>query len=292
MVHPSLIHEDGTRFFPSDKIVVKLKQNYQNSATFTLLSKLCLKLLNQNEYNSNIWHLKIQDWSCGNLSEIIDLLEDTAFFEWVEVDFWRSYPKQNIASPLNEPIDPYFEAQWPLNNSGDVPNYIPFPNVLFKEDADMDVLEAWELTKGSPDIIVAVIDDGVELSHPDLADNLVPGRSFGDDFDGENGMHGGGSHGTGVAGLIAAIENDEYVVGVAPRCRIMPIRVPLGEEEFGLDSDYGNAIRHAYIRGADIINNSWGGGPSSDIINDAIKDAVEEGRDGKRNFSGFLSWQR
>lgn len=131
--------------------------------------------------------------------------------------------------------DPYRAQQWSLD--------------------DLRVEEAWEVDRGR-DAIVAVIDTGVDLEHPDLRDRILrdtDGEVLGLDLvaDDPSDQHG---HGTLVAGIVAATaDNGQGIAGVAPRARIMPIRV-LDEDGAGRASHVDTAIRWAADHGADVIN--------------------------------------
>jgi hypothetical protein len=134
-------------------------------------------------------------------------------------------------------------------------------------DNDMQVAEAWELVTPSPSITVAVVDSGVDLTHPDL--NLVRGY----DPDGTGDGRARGSHGTSVAGNVGAIgDNTLGVMGTAPGVQIMPIF--MGSSL----SEVADALDTAVEKGADVITNSWGwvGAPSSEIES-AIRDALDAG---------------
>ncbi|MGH9365656.1 MAG: S8 family serine peptidase [Thermoanaerobaculia bacterium] len=131
--------------------------------------------------------------------------------------------------------------------------------------------EAWDVTQGQG-ITVAVVDSGVDYTHPDIAENIVPGWNFvantSDPMD-DNG------HGTHVAGTIAAIGNNGLgIVGVAPQARIMPLK---GFDKTGLGSVdvLGAAIVYAAEHGADVINNSWAcqnpGCASDPFVEDAVR---------------------
>jgi subtilisin family serine protease len=130
--------------------------------------------------------------------------------------------------------------------------------------------QAWaNCLQGSPTVVVAVVDGGVDLTHPDLVDNLLPGYNFVEDntipMD-DNG------HGTHVAGIIAASINGVGVVGVAPRVKILPVRVMSNGS--GSNSTIAAGIRWAADR-AQIINLSLGGPSSSQVLQDAINYAIQ-----------------
>lgn len=132
-------------------------------------------------------------------------------------------------------------------------------------------------------IRVAVIDQGVDLDHPDLAANLLPG------FDATDGGDGGtngdcwanDAHGTCCAGIIAAVNNTIGTIGVAHNCRIIPIRVSYTRNNIQIWNDdwMVNAINHAWDDdNADVLSCSWGGGTSVAAVNNEISAALNQGR--------------
>ncbi|GAC1436102.1 MAG: hypothetical protein NVSMB51_06740 [Solirubrobacteraceae bacterium] len=120
--------------------------------------------------------------------------------------------------------------------------------------------------------IVAVVDTGVKIDHPDLAGRLLPGHDF---VAGTDQMHDGNGHGTHVAGIIAADKgNGIGIAGVAPLARILPVRV-LGDDGSGSDADVGAGIDYAVAHGANVINLSLGGTVLSALLPSATGDAVQ-----------------
>jgi subtilisin family serine protease len=151
--------------------------------------------------------------------------------------------------------------------------------------------QAWERTMGSPDVIVAVIDTGVDLGHPDLRGRLVSGISFVNEVSGPTGEPGDNTvqpiknngpiddngHGTHVAGIIAAqADNGEGIAGVAPNCRIMPVKV-LAYNTRGFDGDVVAGIVWAVDHGARIVNMSLGGEGGGRSLERAIQYAGARG---------------
>lgn len=133
---------------------------------------------------------------------------------------------------------------------------------------------AWDITTGSAAVTIAIIDTGIDGTHPDLADKIVPGFDFvardGDPQDG----HG---HGTHVAGIAAATSNNSAgVAGLDWQARIMAVRV-LDEYGVGWDSDIAEGIRWAYQNGAKVLNLSLGGPGYSQAMQDAINAAHDAG---------------
>ncbi|MGA9761125.1 MAG: S8 family serine peptidase [Gaiellaceae bacterium] len=143
--------------------------------------------------------------------------------------------------------DPYLDSSsWPLANP------------LFPA--------AWSLTTGSPNTVVAVIDTGVQLNHPDLG-TFVPGYDF---VNNDSDPSDDGGHGTAVAGIIAGQGNNGLgIVGTCWGCRIMPVKV-LGASGFGSDSAVAAGIVWAVDHGAGVINLSLGGASSSQTLADAV----------------------
>jgi subtilisin family serine protease len=147
--------------------------------------------------------------------------------------------------------------------------------------------EAWTVTRGAG-AVVAVVDTGVALDHPDLVDRLVrreDGSVLGLDLvdaDGDAGDRHG--HGTLVAGIVAATADDGHgIAGVAPEARILPVRV-LDEDGAGRSEDVGRAIRWAVDHGADVVNVSLEAVAGSDgargapgVPDDAVRYADQRG---------------
>ena len=156
--------------------------------------------------------------------------------------------------------------------------------------ADIRAVEAWDIRNDASDVVVAVVDTGVRMTHEDIAPNLwtnpgeIPGNGIDDDGNGViddvhgfDAIDGGGDpsdedgHGTHVAGTVGAAGNNATgVTGVAWEVRIMPIRF-LGDGG-GFLSDVIEGIAYARANGATILNNSWGGGGFSTSLRNAIAD--------------------
>lgn len=199
-------------------------------------------------------------------------------FETGLVDF--CYPSF-IAEVKNTeyiPNDPYFDRQWYLHNTGQLTNDGHYGTL----DADIDAPEAWDITLGSSDIVIAILDEGVTSDHPDLPNSRqlrLPGSNFApDDLFGPNDPSPDfKNHGNACAGIAAAeMDNNEGVAGIAPLCKIMPIRTkpPTNQQEV---DDLALCITFAVDNGADIISNSWRTPIESETITAAIEDAINSG---------------
>ncbi len=127
---------------------------------------------------------------------------------------------------------------------------------------------AWDSTEGSRSVVIAIVDTGVSHTHPDVAGHLdtadeydfVNNDSVADDDQG---------HGTHVAGIAAGIENGTGIVGVAPECTILPVKV-MDQSGAGSDLTVANGIVWAADHGADVINLSLGGYGYSQTLADAV----------------------
>jgi len=176
-----------------------------------------------------------------------------------------------------EPIttDPYSSLQWALKNVGQSRGLI---------DADIHADVAWKISHGDPNIIIAIIDEGVDWTHPDLAGKLVPVSDWYDATDGDNDPtpNSWDAHGTACAGIAAAVtDNAQGIAGVAWEAKIMPVRIgysPVkGAGWITSDEWIANGITFAAEHRARVLSNSWGGGAPSYAITDAIMNAVNKG---------------
>ncbi|HVE75211.1 MAG TPA: S8 family serine peptidase, partial [Actinomycetota bacterium] len=209
--------------------------------------------------------------------------------------------------------DPRYVDQWALRNTGQT-----FGGTAGTADADIDASEsggtadAWSLTTGSSDVIVAVIDSGIDFGHPDLGPNKwvntgeVAGNGVDDDrnglIDDLNGWdfaHGDSSvydvaevcpnqttvhnddHGTHVAGIVAARGNNGIgISGIAWNVKLMSLKfleITGGQCGGGRTSKSVEAINYAIAKGADVINASWGGTANSPTLQTALNQAIAAG---------------
>ncbi len=160
------------------------------------------------------------------------------------------------------PNDPFLGEQWALHNTGQ----FVFDRTG-SNDADMDALQAWNVSTGSTGVTVAVIDSGVNYDHPDLQANMLAGFDLlsndADPMDQDG-------HGTFIAGIIAAAGNNGTgVAGVAWQVKILPLRF-LNVHGGGFDSDLIDAIERADNAGADIVNCSFGGPGNNSLLETAM----------------------
>jgi len=213
--------------------------------------------------------------------EAVSELEDLPGVAWAE-------PNYVFEAAATLPSDEHFARQWALNNVGQ--EYLP--GEAGTPDADIDAPEAWDHATGEG-AVVAVVDTGVQLEHPDIQPNLWenPGEIPGDGIDNDgNGLpddvhgwdfvtddglpqdptHDPHGHGTHVAGTVAAAKNEVGVVGVAWDARIMALRVldPFGRTTAARVAE---AFAYAGEQGADVVNASLAGPGRSLLVESIVK---------------------
>ncbi len=163
------------------------------------------------------------------------------------------------ARPHHIPNDPEFNQQWGLHQNN---------------NHDMDAPEAWDISMGSEDIIVVVLDSGIDQSHPDI--HQLSGETFTGSGPNGNPDTACDNHGSAVAGCIAAtIDNNQGVVGIAPHCWVRAGKIFNEIDFFGFclgflefqESWAANGITWAADSGASVTNSSWGGSPLSTVTN-------------------------
>ncbi len=190
------------------------------------------------------------------------------------------------------PNDSYFGEQWGLDNTGQTNPY----SGGGAPGADIDAPEAWDIETGSPDVIIAVIDCGIDYAHPDLADNIwinedeIPDNGVDDDnngyvddirgwnfLDGNNEVLDIAGHGTACAGVVAAVtDNGVGIAGVCWNCKIMTVISDTGFDDCPHEA-VADGIKYAADNGADVISMSIGVYRSSDLVNDAVNYAYNKG---------------
>jgi thermitase len=200
--------------------------------------------------------------------------------------------------PSLTPNDMGFGQQWGMHNTGQTITGAPYTtNNPGTTDADIDAPEAWDimvtngaspLAVGAPTVVVAVIDTGVDYTHPDLAGAMwdassatIPSANHGYDFaDGDTDPYPLNSeHGTHVAGIIAASGNNTIgVAGVAYGVKVMALKVFPDIGSGATDADIISAINYAVANNANIINMSLGSSGAEDpVLTTAVMNAVNAG---------------
>ena len=259
---PFLLY-DGVPHGVTDEFLVQL-----NSGTsYGKLRDFCkdheVEIIKENEFQPGVYHLRVLESAGNNAFDMSNTFYQSGYFLFAEPDFIRLMNRDFV------PNDQFFPQQWGLEQGN---------------DADIDASAAWNISTGAPNVTVAILDEGVDLQHPDLINNLVPG------FDATGQGSAGGcfawdGHGTSCAGIVAASGNNTIgIAGVAFNSKIMPIRIaftaPPMTNWITSNTVIANGINFAWQNGADVLSNSWSGGAPSTLITTAIQSAVYQGRNG------------
>lgn len=226
------------------------------------------------ETNGVRYVLKCNVSSSERVLAIIDILNGMSEVKWCE-------PEMLIENKRNNPL---YSKQYYLKNTGQ--------NGGIK-GVDINAEPAWLITNGSPNITVAVIDDGVDRSHEDFGGRVLPGYTIGNknglgEPQNEN-LWDDKAHGTACAGIIAASNNNLGIRGIASNVNILPVNIVPNEtdynpyygrlEGFGSTTEIAEAINWAWKR-ADVLSCSWSLGSPSNDVNAALDSARTHGRKG------------
>jgi len=183
------------------------------------------------------------------------------------------YAQPNYIYHLHKtPNDPLFIYQYALNNTGQGFGDVPSGG---KPGADIKASPAWEETTGSENVIIAIVDTGVDLDHPDLKNKV---KSSGYDFINKDyDASDDNWHGTHMAGIAAAESNNkEGIAGVAWNCKILPVKVFNNKGEGGTSDIISQGIRYAADNEAGVINLSFGQPSYDQTVLDAVKYAYDK----------------
>lgn len=277
--------------FVPNEVIVKLKPGMekaffsQKSLGSFLTKSFALKV-------KSFWKVKVDGKT--QLAEVIAKLNQDPSVEYAEPNYIYRIGQIDAS----DPIDPKFGVLWGLKNSGNnEPGKDGNPTATVGvAGADVMATKAWEITKGSKQIKIAIIDTGIDYTHPDLKDNIFANEAekngqpgvdddkngyvddvYGYDFaNNDADPMDGHSHGTHCAGTIAASHNDEGVTGVMAEASLIAVKF-LSDSGSGSTEGAINAIDYAIKRGVDIMSNSWGGGGYSKALEDVIKKANDAG---------------
>jgi subtilisin family serine protease len=227
----------------------------------------------------------------SDLDAILADLRANAAVEYAE-------PNYRVEPASILPNDPGFNEQWALRNLGLAVG--GYPATL---ESDIKATEAWEITTGSPDVLVAVTDTGLDSTHPDIAPNVytnpreIPGNGIDDDNNGYvDDVHGFNvadknndtsdvaGHGTEMSGIIAAKLNNSIGICGVSQSQVVPVRFfkKTGPNPDNIEATVAGAARsllYAVAIGAKIINASWSAASPSDEELQTLKDAVSATND-------------
>ena len=253
----AFLDRNGHELILTDDVMVCFSSTFDDESRRNLCERLNCRVI---DAKGNMWKIRVLDVGDVAPLDVANKMSEEKGVEFAEPNALQK--ARYLAAP--QPNDDLFLNQWHLHNTGQAGGLA---------GADVKALNAWEVTRGNPEVRVVVHDSGVDINHPDLAANIAAGRDFDNaDDDASNNF---GPHGTACAGVIAAVQNDRGVVGIATGCRIVPLRAA-GSHTFDVWAEtFAWAAQHG-----DIISCSWSIGKNG-TLSQAIRAAARDGREGK-----------
>ncbi len=260
---PLVTPEESDWYFPADEITLRFRSGVPPAVRERVLDSLGARILRRSGKG---------DYLAARLGEGLSLaaalprlVEDEAVL-FAEPRYQQRRSPFTGCDPENFD-DPLLEKQWPIENRGGAE--------CFRSGVDIDLPAAWAVTCGVPEVVVVVIDSGADLDHPDLRDRLYPRGEDDWNFalDSSRRPQDALGHGTAVAGLaVASAGNGQGISGVAPGCRLMPLRVD------GLDLvmnvvealDYVTEISMRRTELRFVVNGSLNAGGNSIAVREAV----------------------
>lgn len=265
-VSPNFKESNGKKIGMSDYLYVKLKKIGDYQTLVSIASQKKVSIIEQNRFMPLWYTLRCTEKTIENTLEVANSFFETGLFA-------SAIPDLLVDDLILCANDTNFGDLWGLNNSSN-------PNI------DINACNAWTITEGNG-VNVAVLDQGIELTHNDLQSNISQNS-----YDTESNSSPSqifGNHGTHVAGTVAAIkDNNLQVVGIAPQSTLISISNSLAATP-NSRIRRADGINWAWQNGAHIINNSWGSAVQYDVIDDAIENALNNGRNGLGTIVVFAS---
>ena len=258
---------------PTGTLTLQFEPDVEPEERLAILAEHGLEIIEELSFLPHGYSVRLTKASTENPLKIAAKLQEREGIAAAEPDLGFQVAFQHV------PSDPLYPQQWHLNNTGG--------GLGLKAGADVKAEQAWQYTLGSRDIVVCVIDDGFDLTHPDLSGpgKIVAPWDFGRNTADPSPASDDDNHGTACAGVAVAEENGIGVVGLAPRCALMPVRM----SAWLTDSSVVAMFRHAMNNHADVISCSWSARswnfPLSMSIQGILHQVATEGR---RNGKGCV----
>ena len=286
-VMSTVLHAEIPHYVPGE-IIVKFKSGVTAESFLANKNFKFSGLSNKREINLSYGHLSVL--SVGDekkLESSLETLRKDPNVVYAEPNYIYSVNpirqgkvyshKALMKSPFGDftsttPDDPSFGQLWGLKNTG---SNEPQGSAGV-EGADVNALKAWDITRGSHNVRIAIIDTGIDYTHPDLKGNVDSEHGFNFVTNTKDAMDDNG-HGTHCAGTIGAIHDNKVgVAGVMADVTIIPVKF-LDANGSGSLEGAVKAIDYATSLNVDLMSNSWGGGGFSQALFDSIKQASDKG---------------
>jgi subtilisin family serine protease len=265
----------------TDEFILKFKDHISEAAKRTFLAANKMEIINTDPYVPGQYLIRYTDVSPEVALNRLSAY-DSSIIKFIEPNFIQIIktrpsaenpnvvPQQVLAPSSGTPNDSLLNFQWYLHNRGTPSG---------RAGADIKGVTSWDISRGSEEIIIAVLDEGVDTGHRDLRNKIVkPYDAVGDDAIQDPQPKAG--HGTACAGIAAAAtHNLSGISGIGWNCKIMPVRIAeINPENRWVTSSQiiARGIRRAAEQGAHVLSCSWGGGVPSTAVNDAIDFAISK----------------
>ena len=253
-IYPSYKTSSIDEMYLTNYINVRLKTASDVQLLDSIAGVYGLEIEQTYEYLPLWYTLSITSQTEMSTLETANAIYETGLFQSVSPDFSHDL--------LESVDDPDFNKQWGLHNS----NY---------SNIDISVVDAWNISTGEG-VTIAVVDHGIDMSHPDLNDNIHPLSYDTETFTSPSQLF--GYHGTHCAGIAGAEANNLFIRGVAPDAKLMSVSNKLSGPIASMQLAAG--INWSWKNGADIISCSWRS-TETDVIKEALDSALIYGRNGK-----------
>lgn len=289
----SPVYDAGTmQLAETDEFLARFKTNLTASDIAAFNQQNGVTQVSALPYSDRVLILKPNAGNSRSAREMANAYVEAGVVEFAEPNFLlretapRKLAAEIVQTPASVPNDPNFDLQWGLQNTRQFQGAV--------QSADIKAVNAWNITQGASNIVIAVIDEGVDAAHPELAGKVLAGRNTlfnNSDTTPKTGDY----HGTAVAGVAAANSNNGTgIAGVCWYCKILPVKVAERDAQGNWTATFASlasGIDWAWQNGADVLNNSWtmsSGDPSGTVLQ-AILNARTAGRNNKGSTIVFAS---
>lgn len=260
-------------FALDDQIIIRFDRKTMQSALKKLIGELGLEKVNgpEGELGTGLMLLRLKDAKNQNIFELTKKLDASPLIESARINMIQLHQSISVI-----PNDSYFANQWNLRNTGQV---MP-DGAVASFGSDINVEPAWNISKGSPLVVIAVLDTGCDLNHQDLFPHFVQPERWFNAHTGLNDPDDDIGHGTCCAGIAASLTNSlspQGVAGVGWNCRIMPVRMVWNNGYSTSEAAITSALNHALNNNASIISMSWRWNGAQTNINMRLQDCYNAG---------------
>lgn len=256
---------DPAHYFLTERIVVRTQPTVTIDGAKKLAADLGLQFDSAVDGLENTYLFRVTPGAGKNPIKAANELGKQAQVDWAEPDLLNKLIHD--AGPVI-PKDTLFPKQWHLHQGRANLDLNEAQLAQYNDQAGIDAPGAWQYTKGEG-AVVAILDDGFDMEHPDLKSGAKTIVSPKDYSDGDADPLPGESdyHGTPCAGVALAAMNDDGTVGVAPACAFMPVRFPLNVSDTELQTIFNHISEHA-----DVVSCSWGPPPVYAPLSSVVKE--------------------